>query len=125
VVLNADSGPIATLSILTNVQPSYAPPGRSLIAITAVGDAALLTEDRQRESMLAQATEWYGAEVGDWNYLTRVAIPASVVSRPRMSVGYSEVSGILYAGDYLAYPSQNGALSAGRSVAEFVLERLS
>jgi len=42
-----------------------------------------------------------------------------------MSVGYSEVSGILYAGDYLTYPSQNGALSAGRSVADFVLDRLS
>lgn len=125
VVLNAESGPIATLAVLTNVQPSYAPPGRSLIAITVVGDGVSLSEETQRESILAQATSWYGSEVRDWNYLTRVAIPASVVSRPRMSLGYSEVAGVLYAGDYLAYPSQNGALFAGRSAAEFILGRLS
>ncbi len=125
IVLNADGGPIATLAVLSNVQPSYAPPGRALIAITAIGDAASLSEASQKESLVAQAATWYGAEVQDWNYLMRVALPASVVSRPRMSVGYSEVSGILYAGDYLTYPSQNGALSAGRSVADFVLDRLS
>jgi phytoene dehydrogenase-like protein len=125
IVLNGESGPIATLAVLTNVQPSYAPPGRSLIAITLIGDAASLSEGAQRESILAQATSWYGAEAQQWNYLTRVAIPASVVSRPRMSTGYSEVSGVLYAGDYLAYPSQNGALFAGRSVAEHVIDKLS
>lgn len=125
IVLNADPGPIATLAVLTNVQPSYAPPGRALIAVTVIGDTALLSEHSQRDSILAQATAWYGEQVRDWNYLTRVALPASVVSRPRMSVGYSEVSGILYAGDYLSYPSQNGALAAGRAVAEAVIERLS
>lgn len=125
VVLNADVGPIATLAVLTNVQPSYAPPGRSLIAVTVIGDAAQLSEDAQNESVLSQATTWYGPEVRDWNYLMRVAQPASVVSRPRMSVGYAEVSGIIYAGDYLAYPSQNGALFAGRSVADFVLDKIS
>ncbi len=125
VVLNAESGPIATLAVVSNVQPSYAPPGRSLIAVTAIGDTALLPEEVQRDSIRAQATSWYGEEVRDWNYLTRVALPAAVVSRPRMSVGYTEVSGVLYAGDYLAYPSQNGALAAGRSVADFVIERLS
>jgi|LauGreDrversion4_2_1035121.scaffolds.fasta_scaffold05996_9 phytoene dehydrogenase-like protein len=124
IVLNADSGPIATLAVLSNVQPSYAPPGRALIAITAIGEAASLSEETLKGSILSQALTWYGAEVQDWNYLMRVALPASVVSRPRMSVGYCEVSGVLYAGDYLAYPSQNGALSAGRSVADFVLERL-
>jgi phytoene dehydrogenase-like protein len=124
VVLNAESGPIATLAVVSNVQPSYAPPGRALIAITTVGDTAILSEDTQRDSVLAQALTWYGEQAWDWNYITRIALPASVVSRPRMSTGYREVGGILYAGDYLSYPSQNGALAAGRSVAEAVIERL-
>ena len=124
-MLNADPGPIATLAVLTNVQPSYAPPGRALIAVTVIDDTAIISEHSQRDSILAQATAWYGEQVRDWNYLTRVAPPASVVSRPRSSVGYSEVSGILYAGDYLSYPSQNGALAAGRAVADAVIERFS
>ena len=124
VVLNAESGPITTLAVVSNVQPSYAPPGRALIAITALGDTALLAEETQRDSILAQASTWYGEQVQDWNYLTRISLPASVVSRPRMSTGYSEVGGVLYAGDYLSYPSQNGALAAGRSVADYVIERL-
>lgn len=125
VVLNAESGPISTLAVLSNVQPSYAPPGRALIAVTAIGDAAQLPEETQRDSILAQASSWYGEQVQEWNCLTRVFLPASVVSRPRMSTGYSEVGGVLYAGDYLSYPSQNGALAAGRGVADYVIERLS
>jgi hypothetical protein len=124
IVLNADGGPIATLAVVSNVQPSYAPPGRSLIAITTIGEAATLSENGQREAVLGQATSWYGADVADWSYLTRVSLPASLVSRPRMSAGYSEVAGVFYAGDYLAYPSQNGALCAGRSVADLVIDRL-
>lgn len=124
VVINADGGPITTLAVLTNVQPSYAPPGRTLIAILCIGDTATLSEETQRDSIMTQATSWYGEQVRDWNYLARVALPASVVSRPRMSVGYKEVSGILYAGDYLSYPSQNGALAAGRSVADLAIERI-
>ncbi|MEY4668525.1 MAG: hypothetical protein RL518_1224 [Pseudomonadota bacterium] len=125
VVVNADGGPIATLAVVSNVQPSYAPPGRSLIAVSVIGEEALLSEGAQRDLILAQATGWYGDEVRDWSYLTRIALPASVVSRPRMSAGYVEVSGVLYAGDYLSYPSQNGALAAGRAVADHVIERLS
>jgi hypothetical protein len=110
--------------VVSNVQPSYAPPGRALIAITTIGDTAILSEETQRDSVLAQASTWYGEQAWDWNYITSIALPASVVSRPRMSTGYREVGGILYAGDYLSYPSQNGALAAGRSVAEAVIERL-
>jgi hypothetical protein len=124
VVLSAESGPIATLAVVTNVQPSYAPPGRALIAITCIGDAASLPEETQRESVMTQVHSWYGEQVREWSYLTRVALPASLVSRPRMTGGFIEVSGILYAGDYLSYPSQNGALAAGRLVADHVIERL-
>lgn len=125
IVLNADAGPITTLAVVSNVQPSYAPPGRALISITVIGDVANQSEEGQRAAVVEQASSWFGAQVEDWNYLTRIALPASVVSRPRLSSGYKEVSGILYAGDYLSYPSQNGALVAGRGVADLAIERLS
>ena len=124
VVVSAEDGPITTLAVLTNVQPSYAPPGRSLIAVSVIGETALLPENVLTEDVRAQAQRWYGETVLSWTFLRRIAIPASVVTRARMGNGYRESSGILFAGDYLAYPCQNGALAAGRAVAQHVLARL-
>jgi phytoene dehydrogenase-like protein len=125
VVVSAEDGPITTLAVLTNVQPSYAPPGRTLIAISSIGEHANLPEVTLCELVLAQAKQWYGDSVSSWSLLRRILIPAGVVCRPRMTKGYMERSGVLFAGDYLSYPSQNGALAAGRAVAHHVLERLS
>jgi phytoene dehydrogenase-like protein len=125
VVVSAEEGPITTLAVLTNVQPSYAPPGRSLIAIATIGESALLPESVLSEKVLTQAHQWYGDCVRSWSLIRRVGIPAGVVCRPRMTKGFVDRSGVLFAGDYLSYPSQNGALGAGRAVAQHVLERLS
>jgi phytoene dehydrogenase-like protein len=125
VVVSAEHGPITTLAVVTNVQPSYAPPGRALIAVSTIGEDAALSERELHERVIAQARQWYGAAVDSWSLLRRVAIPAGVVCRPRLTKGFTERSGVLFAGDYLSYPSQNGALAAGRAVAQHVLERLS
>jgi phytoene dehydrogenase-like protein len=124
VVVSAEEGPIATLAVVTNVQPSYAPPGRTLIAISVIGESALLPENTLIDAVTTQALRWYGNSIRSWAFIRRITIPAGVVSRPRMTKGYVESSGVLFAGDYLSYPSQNGALSAGRAVAQHVLERL-
>jgi predicted NAD/FAD-dependent oxidoreductase len=42
-----------------------------------------------------------------------------------MAKGFIDQAGILFAGDYLSYPSQNGALAAGRAAAHHALERIS
>ena len=125
VVLSAEEGPIATLAVLTNVQPSYAPPGRTLIAIATIGESALLPEDVLSDRVLAQAQRWYGDSVRSWSLIRRIGIPAGVVGRPRMAKGFIDQAGILFAGDYLSYPSQNGALAAGRAAADHALERIS
>lgn len=124
VVVSAESGPISTLAVVTNVQPSYAPPGKALIAITVTGSEALLPEHTLVSGVLRQATDWYGRQVADWRLLSLMALPAAVVTRPRMTDGICDRDGILYAGDYLSYPSQNGALQAGRKAGEWVIERL-
>ena len=40
---------------------------------------------------------------------------------PSLSVGFKDVDGVIYAGDYLSYGSQNGALAAGRAVGAAVV----
>ncbi len=124
VVVSAEPGPISTLAVVSNVQPSYAPPGKTLIAVTVLGDAAARAESDIFARVIQQATAWYGEQVSRWKLLSCIQIPAAVVTRPRMSSGFTERNGVFYAGDYLAYPSQNGALQAGRLVGEAVVERL-
>jgi hypothetical protein len=124
VVVNAEGGPISTLAVLSNVQPSYAPPGKALISITVTGAEALLPGPTLLTQVLHQATEWYGQQVSQWRLLSHVSIPAAIVTHPRMAEGFIDREGVLYAGDYLSYSSQNGALCAGRKVGEAIVDRL-
>ena len=53
-VLNGEGdGPIHHLSVPSDVQPTYAPPGQSLISITVLGDPAQSDDDLQ-QSVLEQ-----------------------------------------------------------------------
>ena len=122
-VLNGDgSGPINNLSALTNVQPSYAPPGVSLISVTVLGGLGRQAEEALREQVFAQLREWYGPQVESWQFIRSFWIEGAVPARPRLGCGWIEHQGVFYAGDYLSYGSQNGALRAGRRVAQAVLE---
>jgi hypothetical protein len=120
-VLNAEGGPISTLAVLSNVQPKYAPAGRSLISVVVLGDDARLDTEALLRAVRTQLCDWYGGAVSEWDFIQRFAVPNALPSRSRMGVGWTDRSGVLYAGDYLSYPSQNGALAAGREVGEAVV----
>lgn len=122
VVINAEGGPITTLAVLTNVQPSYAPVGRALIAITVIGETALSDESTLVTEIRKQAGTWYGPTVEAWQYLRLFRTPCALTSRPRIGKGWHERDGVFYVGDYLTYSSQNGALLSGRTLAERIIE---
>ena len=67
VVVSAEAGPISTLAVVSNVQPSYAPAGKALIAVTVLGDVAALPESELVSKVIQQATAWYGEQVSGWN----------------------------------------------------------
>ncbi len=122
-VLNGDSsGPINNLAILTNVQPAYAPSGVSLISVTVLGGLGREGEELLRERVGAQLREWYGSQIDEWRFIRSFWIESAVPARPRLGCGWIEHEGVFYAGDYLSYGSQNGALRAGRRVAQAVIE---
>jgi hypothetical protein len=124
-VLNGEcGGPINHLAVLSNVQPGYAPRGAALISASLVGAAVRTPERETIPQVQAQLRSWYGDAVQRWEPLPSYTIPAAVPARPRMSLGWLVHNGVYYAGDYLSYGSQNGALRAGRQVAAAVLERI-
>ncbi len=48
-------------------------------------------------------------------------VPSALPAYPRLSSGFKDVDGVIYAGDYISQGSQNGALAAGRAVGSAVV----
>jgi phytoene dehydrogenase-like protein len=117
-------GPIATLAVMSDVAPSYAPPGRHLISVSTVGippddDVALVAAVRE------QARGWFGDEVDAWRPLVVQRIP---YAQPRQDpVDLTELArpvdrapGVWVCGDHRDTGSIQGALVSGRRTADAV-----
>jgi phytoene dehydrogenase-like protein len=117
-------GPVNELAIPSAVSPAYAPPGRSLVSVSAVGDQA--RRDDLLEAVRAQLGGWFGRSIVDgWRHLaTRridYALPDFGPGRfvpgglsPRLEPG------LFVCGDHRESPSIQGALVSGRKAAEAV-----
>ena len=118
-------GPIATLATMSDVAPSYAPPGRSLVTVSTVGvpdedDGALVAAVRE------QARAWFGDEVDAWQPLAVQRIP---YAQPRQDPGdlpelarpVARAPGVWVCGDHRDTGSIQGAMVSGRRTAEAVL----
>src|SRR5262249_36966342 len=66
IVLNGDgAGPVNNLAVLSQVAPSYAPPGRTLLAASVLGTQQL-TEQQLSGFITAQMKQWFGPVVRSW-----------------------------------------------------------
>ena len=117
-------GPVNELAIPSAVSPAYAPPGRSLVSVSAVGDQA--RRDDLFEAVRAQLGGWFGRDTVDgWRHLaTRridYALPDFGPGRfvpgglpPKLDPG------LFVCGDHRESPSIQGALVSGRKAADAV-----
>lgn len=126
IMLDGDgTGPALNVAILSNVAPSYAPPGRSLIAAACPGAGASESEDLGIEDRVRrQMKHWFGIEVERWDHLrTDTIAHGQPEQRPpfdpkqRVSLG----DGLFVCGDHRDTASIQGALYSGRRCAEAVL----
>ena len=110
-------GPVVNSIAISNLAPSYAPAGRTLLSSTTV-EFASESEVRRHLSLM------WGAQSSNWSLIAKYEIPKSL---PIFSPGAQGVTsakvdqGIYVAGDYRSAPSQNGALLSGRLAAEELL----
>ncbi len=110
-------GPVINSLVLSNIAPTYAPDGASLLLATTLGDG----DETDVRSHLSYLWE---CETKDWELLTRIEIPNSLPNHPtgKELVAKRIVhNGIYLAGDWLATPSQQGALVSGRRVANAII----
>lgn len=118
-VLNGEGGPVNNLCVPSEAAPGYAPAGRSLVSVSALGsgepDLALIHR---------QLRGWYGAAVDEWRHLRTYRIPRALPAYP--AGGFEPLparlaAGLYACGDHREHPSLNGALRSGRLAAEAVL----
>jgi predicted NAD/FAD-dependent oxidoreductase len=110
---------------MSDVAPSYAPAGRSLVTVSTVGvpddrDDALVAAVRE------QARAWFGDEVDTWRQIAVQRIP---YAQPRQDPSdlaelarpLAHAPGVWVCGDHRDTGSIQGAMVSGRRVADAVL----
>jgi len=118
-ILDGDgSGPAKNLAVMSEVAPSYAPPGRALVAAAVPGPDALdpAITARVRE----QLAGWFGSMTGDWDHLRTDVVPHGQPTQepplhPKRRVALGD--GVFVCGDHRDTASIQGALFSGERTA--------
>jgi phytoene dehydrogenase-like protein len=124
-VVNAEGrGPINNLCVPSQVAPTYAPIGRSLISVTVIGQQ-MKSKEELEHAVRDQLGEWYGRSVRFWDllriYSIDHALPDQPTPAPDPTAAVGELrSGIFVCGEYGSLPSIQWALLSGRLAAEAV-----
>ena len=130
IVLNGDgAGPVNNFAVISQVAPTYAPAGKSLVSATVLGTQQL-TEQQLSGFVIAQMKNWFGPVASTWRYLKSYRIPHA---QPQQFPGALEPPqrpvrvrpGVYVCGDHRDNASINGAMFSGRRAAEAVLADLS
>jgi phytoene dehydrogenase-like protein len=130
IVLNGDgAGPVNNFAVISQVAPSYAPKGKSLVSVTVLGTQQL-TDQQLSGFIIAQMKNWFGPVASSWRHLKSYRIPHA---QPQQFPGALEPPqrpvrirpGIYLCGDHRDNASMNGAMFSGRRAAEAVLADLS
>ena len=110
-------GPVINSIAISNMVPTYAPLGKTLLSSTTIEFAS---ESEVRRHLAAL----WGTSTSDWSLIAKYEIPKSL---PIFEVGARGVhsakiaDNLFVAGDYRTAPSQNGALLSGRLAAQELL----
>lgn len=117
-------GPVNNLAVLSEVAPSYAPPGQALVSVSVLEVAEDLEalEARVRE----QLSGWFGAAVARWRLLRTYVLPHALPAQPPEALVEPHrpvrlSPGLYVCGDSRENASIQGALVSGRRAAEALL----
>jgi len=118
--LDVDGAFLANAVAMSVSAPEYAPPGRSLIAASAVGRH----EDGDVPRVRTDVARLFGLATSDVELIatSRIAEALPVRSAGESWRGSDVVNGVTLAGDYLETPSIQGALVSGRRAARRILQ---
>jgi protoporphyrinogen oxidase len=109
------------LFVASDVAPSYAPVGKTLISVNIVGRKGI-ADELLEENTKAELSQWLSSKI-NWQHLKTYRISSALPQYNQNSTIDTElkINEYLYrCGDYTAYPSLNAAMKTGREVAEML-----
>ena len=122
------TGRVNSVSALSDVVPGYAPSGKALLSVVALG----LPEDEVLEgNVREELVNWFGPTVQRWQHLRtdRIerALPEQLPdsSQRSRSRGFLKHSDFWLCGDHLGSASIEGAVISGKQVACSIIETFS
>jgi hypothetical protein len=124
-MLNGEGdGVVRTVCVLSEAAPSYAPPGRALISVTATGQDD--THEDVSQAVRLYLRSWFGSQVDGWRHLRtdrihRALPPIDVLSPDNCTASPRVTEQLYLCGDYRESGTLDGALLSGRKAAESIL----
>lgn len=126
-VLNGNAQwPINNLAVMSEVSPSYAPSGKSLIAVSVLGRKSASDEELQA-ACLSQLERWFGEDAKSWRHLRTYRIAHAqpdLTPAPVQPKNFAVRPGLFVAGDHTTMPSIHYAMLSGRMAAESAVAEL-
>lgn len=101
----------------SDIVPSYAPAGKTLISVNLIGN-----KEFTEAKIQAELKKWFGSN-HEWRHLKTYKIPEALPQffTDSTTENTLQINENLYrCGDYTAYPSLNSAMKTGREVAEML-----
>ncbi|KAL4425251.1 hypothetical protein ABPG75_009267 [Micractinium tetrahymenae] len=118
-------GIVNNMCFPSEVAPSYAPAGQTLVSVSTIGTLDELSEQQLIAKVKAELGAWFGTvEVAGWQHLKTYRIPFAQPSQAPPTELFRSVSlggGLYVAGDHRTTATLDGALKSGRLAAEAVL----
>lgn len=119
---------IAHVAVPSDIQPSYAPSGRSLVTVTIVGEAAQKLGLSNRKEILSSASKelkgWFGSQVDAWEVLAvqhiEHALP-EISAQSGLSKDPKTHDDAFECGDHMMHGSLEGALLSAEKTVQQVL----
>ena len=124
IALNASGhGLVNNFCVPSDVAPSYAPAGQSLLSVSLLG---LHRDPGIPHQVREELRSWFGNQVNDWKHLRtdviRHALPEQLPGAP--SSGYLVQDGIYICGDHTSSASIEGAVISGNKTAAAIIAGL-
>jgi phytoene dehydrogenase-like protein len=127
VVLSAEPEPYVNYAtLMTNIAPTYAPPGKHLLSVTTL-DSSERDDERTAERCLRELAGWFPEhDLSRWQFLAAYRIPfAQTAQQPgvfdHLPDVHTPIAGLYLAGEYTRSSSIQGAMQSGADAAEAVL----
>ena len=128
ILLVPNGGPLNNVCFPSNVQASYAPPGRALCSATIIDALTEVDADVAGGARAHLVALFPESDVASWTFERTYRVP---YAQPRQRLDKSSLEGspayseaIYVCGDHLTDPSLNGALASGRRAADACLKSL-